>query len=197
MISRPPWPPWPDLPSLSTPASMRGESTPVVSRLSSVKIEVAGNTEIFARNWAIWDNILIDSSFNWIVSSQLSACVKLSPNCLSLQTSLTGVSSTGGGPGQSQSHRSRDRTRQSAVQRLVERKLAQREKEKEKERECWASQYTNTQARSENFYRLRGVQCVTSAFYFYITNTFLWSHWNHQTAERETGLAPDLRTASS
>ena len=93
----------------------------------------------------------------------------MSPNCLFLQTSLTGVSSTGGGPGQSQSsHRSRDRTRQSAVQRLVERKLAQREKEKEKERECWASQYTNTQARSENFYRLRGVQCDTSAFYYYL-----------------------------
>ena len=88
--------------------------------------------------------------------------VNLSPNCLFLQTSLTGVSSTGGGPGQS--HRSRDRTRQSAVQRLVERKLAQREKEKEKERECWASQYTNTGARSDNFYRLRGVQCDGQLF---------------------------------
>lgn len=55
-------------------------------------------------------------------------------------------------------HRSRDRTRQSAVQRLVERKLAQREKEKEKERECWASQsqYSHTShARSDYFSRER------------------------------------------
>ena len=52
MISRLPWP---DLPSLSTPASMKGESTWVVSRLSWVKMEVASNPEIFARNWAVWD----------------------------------------------------------------------------------------------------------------------------------------------
>ena len=56
MISLRRWP-RPDLPSLSTPASMRGESTPVVSRLSSVKKAVARDTEIFARNWSVWDKI--------------------------------------------------------------------------------------------------------------------------------------------
>jgi len=59
---------------------------------------------------------------------------------------------TGGGGGY---HRSRERTRQSAVQRLVERKLAQKEKEKEKERDSWASQYKNTSARSDYYYRDR------------------------------------------
>ena len=45
--------------------------------------------------------------------------------------------------------------RQSAVQRLVERKLAQKEKEKEKERDSWASlsQFKNTVTRSDYYYR--------------------------------------------
>lgn len=67
-------------------------------------------------------------------------------------TNTRKASVTGGGGGY---HRSRERTRQSAVQRLVERKLAQKEKEKEKERDSWASQYKNTSARSDYYYRDR------------------------------------------
>ena len=69
-----------------------------------------------------------------------------------LQTSVTGSSGSG-------FHRSRDRTRQSAVQRLVERKLKEKEKEKEKERECWAaggisqSKNTSTRTSSDYYYR--------------------------------------------
>ena len=51
-------------------------------------------------------------------------------------------------------HRGREWTRRSAVQRLVERKLAQKEKEKEKERECLASQHKQPSiVRSDYYYR--------------------------------------------
>ena len=83
---------------------------------------------------------------------------------------LNQASVTGGGGGY---HRSRERTRQSAVQRLVERKLAQKEKEKEKERDSWASQYKNTSARSDYYYRCGQISSLSFLVLIFI-NPFLF-----------------------